>query len=76
MIMTHSKTRQQAEMAFDQVQSQFFARDHAVEELDYVAQVREAKTLRLREARLAREERDRKTALGIMLAKRAKQKQV
>ncbi|CAN7728544.1 hypothetical protein [Neorhizobium sp. LjRoot104] len=74
--MTYSKIRQQAEAAFDQVQSQFFARDHAVEELDYVAQEREAKTLRLREARLAREECDRNAALAVALAKRPKQKQV
>ncbi|MBO9127849.1 MULTISPECIES: hypothetical protein [unclassified Rhizobium] len=54
--MTPSKSRQQAEIAFDRVQSQFFARGQAVEELETEEQVRQAKTQRLREARLARDE--------------------
>lgn len=70
--MTHSKSRQQAEVAFGNAQSQFLARNNAVEEVDYVAQVREAKTLRLREARLAKEERERAAALAAPVVKRAK----
>lgn len=55
MTQTFSKTRQRAESAFNKVQSQFFAKDHAVEEQDFITQAREAKTLRLRETRLAKE---------------------
>jgi hypothetical protein len=55
MTQTHSKSRQQAEIAFGHTQTEFFARAHAVEELDSIVQAREAKTLRLREARLAKE---------------------
>ncbi|KRB57033.1 hypothetical protein ASE04_28775 [Rhizobium sp. Root708] len=54
--MPQSKSRQQAEIAFDRVQSQFFARGQAVEELQTEEQARQAKTQRLRDARLARDE--------------------
>lgn len=57
--MSQSKSREQAEVAFSSLQSQFFARGHAVEENDYVTKSREDKTSRLREARLAKEEQDR-----------------
>lgn len=60
--MTQSKSRQQAEIAFDRVQSQFFARGQAVEELQTEEQTRQAKTQRLREARLARDEQRIKLA--------------
>lgn len=55
MSETYSKSRQQAEIAFANEQSQFFARNSAVEELDAEVQARDAKTARLREARLAKE---------------------
>jgi hypothetical protein len=55
MTQTHSKSRQQAEIAFGKAQSQFFARGRVVEERDAIVLAREAKTLRLREARVARE---------------------
>ena len=55
MEETYSKSRQRAEIAFGAEQSQFFARGHAVEELQSIATLRDDKTLRLREARLARE---------------------
>lgn len=58
MTETHSKSRQQAEIAFGATQSQFFAKSHAAEELISIAQAREEKTLRLREARLAKELQD------------------
>lgn len=57
--MSQSKSREQAEAAFGHLQSQFFARGHAVEEMDHVTKSREDKTARLREARLAKEEEDR-----------------
>ena len=61
--MSQSKSREHAEVAFGTLQSQFFARGHAVEENDYVTKSREDKTSRLREARLAKEEQDRLSAL-------------
>jgi hypothetical protein len=72
MTQTHSKTRQQAEVAFSHAQSQFFARGRAVEELDSITQARDSKTLRLREARLAKEAQDIAMASGRLIAKRAK----
>ncbi|KAA0683266.1 hypothetical protein DTW90_36540 [Neorhizobium sp. P12A] len=72
MTQTHSKSRQLAEIAFGNVQSQFFARNSAVEELDSLTRSREEKTLRLREARLAKEVHDRATATASLLARRAK----
>ncbi|WP_081647294.1 hypothetical protein [Rhizobium grahamii] len=55
MTQTHSKSRQQAEIAFNDIQSQFSARGQAVQEPETEEQARQAKTLRLREARLARD---------------------
>lgn len=55
MTETRSKSRQQADAAFSLTQSQFFAQGHAVEELNAITQAREEKTLRLREARIAKE---------------------
>jgi Tfp pilus assembly protein PilN len=69
MTQTHSKSRQQAEIAFGHTQSQFFARNHAIEELESVVQAREAKTQRLREARLAKEAEDIAKASAVLIAK-------
>lgn len=74
MTETYSKSRQQAEIAFGDVQSQFFARNSAVEELNSIVQSREEKTLRLREARQAKELQDRATATAALLNKRARKK--
>jgi hypothetical protein len=71
MTETFSKSRQKAEVAFSKTQSQFIARDHAVEEQEFLAQAREAKTLRLREARLAKEAGDRAKATARLSSKRA-----
>ena len=71
MTQTYSRSRRQAEMAFGDVQRQIFAKDRAVEELDSIVSAREAKTLRLREARLAKEAQDRASATSALLAKRA-----
>ena len=60
--MSQSKSPEKAEVSFSSLQSQFFARGHAVEENDYVTKSREDKTSRLREARLAKEEHDRLSA--------------
>lgn len=58
MTEPYSKSRQQAEIAFGAAQSQFFAKGHAVDELNSIAQARDEKTLRLGEARLAKELQD------------------
>lgn len=62
MTPTHSRARQQAEIAFAEAQSQFRARERAVDELDAAAEARREKTLRLRAARLTRELEDRARA--------------
>lgn len=69
--MSHSKSRHQAELAFGKAQSQFLARNRAVDEHDFVAQARDEKTRRLREARLAKEQDDRARATAALLTKRA-----
>jgi hypothetical protein len=72
MTQSFSKPRQRAESAFTKIQSQFFARDQAVEEQDFVTQAREAKTLRLREMRLAKDTDDRARATSALIRMRAK----
>ncbi|HZG29017.1 MAG TPA: hypothetical protein VE079_11205 [Ensifer sp.] len=72
MTQTYSKPRQQAERAFSNIQMQFFAKNDAVEELASVAYARDAKTLRLREARIAKEVADRVSVTSNLIAKRAK----
>ncbi|MEZ2223491.1 hypothetical protein [Rhizobium sp. RCC_161_2] len=72
MTQTHRKSRQQEEIAFGDAQSQFFARNRAVDELDSIVRSREEKTLRLREARLAKETHDRAVATAALVAKRAR----
>lgn len=72
MTEKHSKSRQQAEVAFSKAQSQSFARDRAVEEQEAIVRAREEKTLRLREARLAKESDDRATAIAALSSKRSK----
>lgn len=72
MTETYSKARQQAEVAFGNVQTEFFSKNNAIEELESAAQLREAKTLRLREARLAKEQAARASAISSLLAKRTR----
>ena len=72
MTETYSKSRQQAETAFGNLQTEFFAKSNAAEELASIAQARDAKTARLREARLAKEQAGRASATSALLAKRAK----
>jgi hypothetical protein len=55
MTEAHSKSRQRAEIAFTHLQTQFFSKKNAIEELDALVEARDAKTLRLREARLSKE---------------------
>lgn len=72
--MSVNKSREHAQAAFSHLQSQFFARGSAVDEMDHVIRSREEKTSRLREARLAKEEQDRlsaSTAPAVKIRKRA-----
>jgi len=71
MTQKLTKSRQQAEIAFGHAQSQFFARSTGVAEHDAIIHARDAKTLRLREARKAKELADRASATAAFLAKRA-----
>jgi hypothetical protein len=64
MNQTYSSSRQQAEIAFGKTQTEFFARGQATEALDTIAQARDAKTARLREARKAKELADLSSATG------------
>ncbi|WP_425299314.1 hypothetical protein [Pseudaminobacter soli (ex Zhang et al. 2022)] len=70
LSQTCSKSRQQAEIAFSHAQSQFFARNNSVNELDSLARSSQERTLRLREARLAKEVQDRAAATPSLLPKR------
>lgn len=72
MTETHSKSRQEAEIPFGNVQTQFFAKNAAIEELKSAEQARDEKTLRLREARLAKEQAERALATSTLLARRSK----
>ena len=72
MTETYSKSRRQAEAAFGNLQAEFFAKNNAAEELASIAQARDAKTIRLREVRLAKEQADRISATSALLAKRSK----
>lgn len=74
MTEKHSLSRQKAEIAFSNIQTQFFAKNEAVEELESCTQSREEKTLRLREARLAKELKERVSVTSALLAKRARAK--
>ena len=71
MTEKYSTSRQKAEIAFSHIQTPFFAKEEAREELDSLNRSREEKTLRLREARLAKEQSDRASATSALLAKRA-----
>ncbi len=72
MTQTHSKSRQQAELAFGKLQTPFFAKIHAVDELQAAVDARDAKTARLKAARLAKELADRKSAAAALVSKRTK----
>lgn len=65
MNQNYSKSRQQAEIAFGKAQSQFLARENALEALDTQALARDAKTIRLREARLAKAQQDSMASTNI-----------
>ncbi len=71
MTEKYSISRQKAEIAFSAIQAPFFANAKALDELASAEQSREAKTLRLREARLAKEREGRASVTAALLAKRA-----
>ncbi|MGL4198131.1 MAG: hypothetical protein ACRCSX_10255 [Allorhizobium sp.] len=67
-----TKSRQTAEIAFAKTQSQFLARGRALDEQDTIAEARDEKTKRLREARMTREREARESATAALVAKRAR----
>jgi hypothetical protein len=70
MTQTHSRSRQQAEVAFGKTQTEFFARGQAMDALDSIALARDEKTARLREARKAKELADRLSGTTLVIGKR------
>ncbi|WP_377293427.1 hypothetical protein [Rhizobium sp. SG2393] len=72
MNEAHSKPRQRAEIAFQKEQAQFFARGEARQEEDAITLARDEKTLRLRQARLARDHQNSLTLATKPAAKRAR----
>lgn len=66
-----SKPRDVAEKAFTRSQGLFYGRGDAMEEMHAATAEREAKTARLREARLAKDRRDLIAATAAKLANRA-----
>ncbi|MCR6502455.1 hypothetical protein MUO32_25830 [Shinella sp. CPCC 101442] len=71
MTERYSISRQKAEIAFSTIQTPLLAKDKALEERQSIARSREEKTLRLREARLAKELDERASATSALVAKRA-----
>jgi len=67
----HGKSRQQSESAFTKVHSQLLARNRAIEEHDTMTKHREGKTLRLKNARLAKDADDRARATAVLISKQA-----
>ncbi len=65
----HSKSRQQAESAFAKSKSQFLARTRAVEP-DMMARARKEKTLRLKNAPLAKQADECARATAAQISKR------
>jgi hypothetical protein len=55
MTQYSGKSHRQAEHASNLTQFEFFAKDHAVQEEEFLTEAREAKTVRLRQARMAKE---------------------
>ncbi|MEP2705917.1 MAG: hypothetical protein ABJO75_17480 [Sedimentitalea sp.] len=72
MTANYSKPRQQAEIAFGKTTSQLSDRERVDEELDAIAVARNEKTLKLREARLAKELQDSKKPVASTVSKRVK----
>lgn len=72
MTETLSKPRQTADIAFGKAQSQFIARERAFEEIHSIVAERDEKTLRLREARLAKERLDQATPPAKSPSKRTR----
>jgi hypothetical protein len=73
MTQNSSRWHRQAELVSNLAQAQFFARDHAAQEEEFLTQAREAKTVRLREARMAKELKGRTLAISGLISLRAKQ---
>jgi hypothetical protein len=72
MTQNLAKARRMADAAFTQSQKQFFSKGDALEEEEFITQAREVKTLRLRDARRAKELKDRTTAISRLISMRDK----
>jgi hypothetical protein len=73
MAQSFSSTRQRAENTLQKnIEAPFFSKGQAVEEQDFVTQAHAEKTLRLREARLAKEADDRARATPALARMRTK----
>jgi hypothetical protein len=72
MTQDQSRSNRRAELVSNLAQAQFFAKDHAAQEEEFLTQMREAKTLRLRNARMAKERRGRTLAASRLISLRAK----
>jgi hypothetical protein len=73
MTQHGSVSYRRAQLVANLAQAQFFAKDHAAQEEEFLTQAREAKTQRLREARLAKELNGRTRAINGLIGLRAKQ---
>ncbi|WP_099864756.1 hypothetical protein [Pararhizobium haloflavum] len=71
MTQEYSKARQLAETAFSKTQSQFLAKGRARTEVETLVDARAEKTLRLKRARLAKEQSDRSRVAAALVSRRA-----
>jgi len=62
LTQSHGTSRPQADFSFCNVSTEFFSRTNTREELASMAQLRDAKTLRLRNTRLAKKQVERSGA--------------
>jgi hypothetical protein len=72
MTELQSKARRNAEAYFSPSQVEFFSKNHAYEEVYAANQARDEKTLRLRAARIAKEQADMALKVSPTTTKRKK----
>lgn len=68
MPENHSASRRRAEAAFAEIRMKSSSRDRAFDEIEMLKAAREEKTLKLREARLAREGQDKAQVATVAAA--------
>jgi hypothetical protein len=72
MTQHSGRSHLQAELAANFAQAEFFARDHAVQEEEFLTHAREAKTTRLRQARMEKELKRHDLTLSGLIGRHAK----